>query len=175
LVVERGEQQRRRLAADARDGQQYAGQHTRPRGAISDAGNHDGTRRAEGDRRLPQLFRNEQQHVLGCAHDYRNDDQRQGQSAGIAGEMAERRDHDLVDEQAYYDRWRAQQDVVDEAHAGGEPVVASVFSEVGPGQNPERAAHENRERRYEQAAHDWVEQPAGGAGRRRHLGEDAER
>ena len=37
LVVERGEQQRRGLAADARDREQHAGDHAGLRGAVGDA------------------------------------------------------------------------------------------------------------------------------------------
>ena len=56
------------------------------------------------------------QHVLGGAHHDRDDDDGERHRAGPAGEVAHRRDHDLVDEQADDDRRRAQQDVVDEAH-----------------------------------------------------------
>ena len=77
LVVERGEQQRRGLAADAGDGQQDAGHDA---GAARRGRRHVAitwpARHAERGRRLAQLARHQAQHVLGGAHDDRNDDDR---------------------------------------------------------------------------------------------------
>ena len=56
-----------------------------------------------------------------------------------------------------------------------EPVVAAVFGHVGAGQDADRRADRDGEDRQDQAADDRIEQAAGGAGRRRHLGEDRER
>ena len=89
----------------------------------------------------------ERQHVLGGAHHHRDDDHRERHRAGPAGEMAHRRDHDLVDEQADDDRRRAQQDVVDEAHHRGQLVVAAVFGHVGAGQDADRRADQHRRAR----------------------------
>ena len=116
LVVERGEQQRRGLAADARDRQQDAGDDAGARRAIGDARDHQRARQAERGRRLAQRVGHQRQHVLGGAHHDRDHDDRERHRAGPAREVAHRRDHDLVDEQADDDRGRAQQDVVDEAH-----------------------------------------------------------
>ena len=92
-----------------------------------------------------------------------------------AGEMPHLRDHDLVDEQADDDRGRAQENVVDEADHHGELGVAAVLGHVGAGQHAERRAEQHREHGEDQAADDRVEQAAGAARRRRHLGEHRER
>ena len=93
------------------------------------------------------VFGHQQQHVLGGAHHDRDDDHGQRDRAGAAGEMAHRRDHHLVDEQADHDRRRAEQDVVDEAHDAGEPVVAAVLGHVGAGQDADRRADRDRRAR----------------------------
>ena len=89
--------------------------------------------------------------------------------------MPHRRDHHLIDEQADHDRRRAEQNIVDEPHYRAEPLIAAIFGEIGAGQNPDRGADQHRQRRQDQAADDRVEQPAVRTGRRRHLGEDAQR
>ena len=122
---------------------------------------------------LAQLIGHQQQHVLGGAHDDRDDDDGERDRAGDAGEVSHRPHHDLVDEQAHDDRGRAEQDVVDEADDGGQPAVAAVFGHVGAGQDADRRADRHTQARHDQAADDGVEQAAVGARRRRHLGEDA--
>ena len=84
--------------------------------AIGDAHDHLRARQAERGGRLAQRVGHQAQHVLGGAHHDRDHDHRQRHGAGPAREVAHRRHHDLVDEQADHDRGRAQQDVVDEAH-----------------------------------------------------------
>ena len=49
-----------------------------------------------------------------------HDDNGERQRAGDAGEMAHPHDDNLVHEQSDDDRWRAQQNIVDEAHEEGE-------------------------------------------------------
>ncbi len=92
-----------------------------------------------------------------------------------AGEMAERHDAELIDEQADDDRGRAQQNVVDEADHDRKPRVAAVFGEIGAGEDADRRGEREADRRDDQAADDRVEQAAHDAGRRRHLGEYVER
>ena len=53
--------------------------------------------------------------------------------------------------------------------------VAPILGHVGAGQHAERRAEQHREHGEDQAADDRVQQPAGAARRRRHLGEDRER
>ena len=89
--------------------------------------------------------------------------------------MAHLRDHHFIDEQANYNRGRAQQDVIDEADNCGQFVVAAIFSHVGAGQNAERRADQHRDDRHHQAAGDRIEQTAGRPRRRRHFGEDRKR
>ena len=72
LVVERGEQQRRGLAGDARDREQHAGDHAGARRAVGDATDHLPVRRAERDGGLAQAVGHQPQHVLGRAHDHRD-------------------------------------------------------------------------------------------------------
>ena len=172
LVVERGEQQRRGLAGDARDREQHAGQHALHRGAVGDHHDHLPLRRAERGRRLAQRARHQPQHVLGGAHDDRHHDDRQRHRAGPGREMAHRHDHHLVDEQADDDRRRAQQDVVDEAHDFAEPAARARIRR-------ERCRRGCRSACRSavaitviiDAAEDRVQQAAAAAGRRRHLRE----
>ena len=81
LVVERGEQQRRGLAADAGDREQHAGDHAGFGGAVAHLGDHERARHAERGRGLAQLVRHQDQHVLGGAHHDRDDDHRQRDGA----------------------------------------------------------------------------------------------
>ena len=90
LIVQRGEEQRRRLAADPRDGEQNAGDEPGAGGPVGDPFYDGRTRQAESARRFTQGSGNEQQHVLGRPHDDRNDDHRQRDGAGYAREMAHR-------------------------------------------------------------------------------------
>jgi hypothetical protein len=82
LIVQRGEQERRGLAADAGDGQQHAGDHAGARGAVADP--HDRQRARHADRRggFAQRVGNERQHVLGRAHHDRYDDHGERHAAG---------------------------------------------------------------------------------------------
>ena len=66
-------------------------------------------RQAKRARGLTQRIGNEAQHVLGGAHDDGHDDHCERKGAGVAGEMADARHHDLIDEQSDDDRWRAEQ------------------------------------------------------------------
>ena len=129
-------------------GQQDAGDHAGLGGAVGDLRMIiSAARQADRGRRLAQRVGHQQQHVLGGAHDHRNDDHGQRHRAGPAGEMAHRLDHDLVDEQADDDRRRAEQDVVDEAHDRGQRVVAAVLGHVGAGQDADRRADRDGKRR----------------------------
>ena len=85
--------------------------------------------------------------------------------------MTHRRHHDLVDEQTNDDRRRTQQNVVDEPHDRGQPVMAAVLGHIGSRQDADRGADENREHREDQAADDRIEQAAGGTRWRRHFRE----
>ena len=89
--------------------------------------------------------------------------------------MPHLRDHDLIDEKADDDGRRAQKNVVDEADHHGELGVTAILGHIGPGQHAERRAEQDGEHGEDQAADDRVQQPAGAAGRRRHLGEDRKR
>ena len=81
---QRGEQQRRGFAGDARGRQQHAGDQAGARRAIGDALDDERARQAERGRRLAQRVRHQQQHVLGGAHHDRNHDHRQRQAPAIA-------------------------------------------------------------------------------------------
>src|SRR5204862_1314155 len=55
-----------------------------------------------------------------------------------AGEMAHAHDDNLVHKQTDYDRGRAQENVVDEAHEEGELRIAAIFGHVGARQHAKR-------------------------------------
>ena len=90
LVVERGEEQRRGLAGDARDREQHAGDDAAAHRAQRHHQDHLPHRRAERHRRLAQAVRHQLQHVLGGAHHHRHGDQRERHRARPAGEVLDR-------------------------------------------------------------------------------------
>ena len=156
IVVERGEEQRRRLAGDARRRQQDAGDHAGPRRPPGDLHDHRRHRRAERRARFAQGARHEAQHVLGGAHDHRDRDDGERDAAGPAGIAAHRLHHERVDEEADQDGGRREQDVVDEADDFGELRALAVFGEIGAGQNADRRRDDDAEEGQDQAADDGI-------------------
>src|SRR5690348_4437429 len=72
------------------------------------------------------------------------------------GEVRHRQHHDHVHEQAQHDRWRRQQDVVQETNRGAEPGAVRVFGQEGAGHDPHRRADRKRDQVHDQAADDGV-------------------
>ena len=145
LIVQRGEQKRRGFAADARDGEQHAGDQAGSDGAIADPLDHQRTRHAERGAGLAQRVGNQVQHVFGRPNHDRNHQDRQRDRAGDGREMTHRRHDDLVNEKADHDRRGAEQDVVDEAD---DHRRASNSGRIRPGRCPPacRAACRRRRR-----------------------------
>src|SRR6185437_14276833 len=85
--------------------------------------------------------------------------------------MPEGHDEQRVDEQADDNGGRRQQDVVDEFGELGDPAAARIFRQVGPRQNPDRRRDDNGDGRHGDRAEDRIQEAAGGARRRRILGE----
>ena len=171
LVVERGEQQRRRLAGDARDREHDAGHHALHRRAVGDHHDHLPLRRAERRRRLAQRVRHQAQHVLGGAHDDRDDDDRQRHRPGPGREMAHVDDHHLIDEEPDDDRRRAQQDVVDKAHDFAKAAAPAYSARKVPARMPVGVPIKVAIRVITTLPKIAFSKPAGAAGRRRHLAE----
>ena len=155
LVVERREEKRRRLAGNPGDRQQDTGDDAGAGGAIADAHDHFPARRAERGCRFAQRVGDEGEHVLGGAHDHRNDQHGQRDAACPSREVAHPDDQDLVDEQADDDRGRREQDVVDEADDEGEPGIAAILGHVGTGENPDRACRSPRRKRSASGCRRW--------------------
>ena len=173
LVAERGEQQRRGFAGDARGRQQHAGDQAGARRPVGNPLDHQRARQAERGCRLAQRIGHQQQHVLGGADHDRDHDHRQRQRAGQRGEAAHRHHDRAIDEQADDDRRRAQQDVVDEADHRSQTIVPAVFGKIGSGEQPERRADADADHGHDDRAGYGVEQAAlGRSWRRRVLGED---
>ena len=173
LVGERGEQQRRGFAGNARGRQQHAGDEAGARGAVGDPLDDQRARQPQRACRLAQRIGHQQQHVFGGAQHDGNDDHGQRQRTGDGREVAHRHHHRAVDEQADDDRGRAQQNVVDEADHRGQAVVPAVFSEIGAGEQPERRADADADHGHDDRTDDRVQQAALGRSRRRRiLGED---
>jgi hypothetical protein len=63
-------------------------------------------------------------------------DEPERERARPAGEMPCRRNVYGVDEKSQDDRWRGEQDVVDEARRARDPAVLAVFGEIDPGEDP---------------------------------------
>ena len=82
LIVERGEQQRGRLAADPGNGQENAGDDAVAGCPIGDHGDHLPHGRAQGRRRLAQAIRHQIQHVFRRPDDHGDPDHRQHDDAG---------------------------------------------------------------------------------------------
>ena len=129
---------------------------------------HMRARQAERRRRLAQLFGTSVSMSSVVRTTTGIDEHRERHRAGTAREVAHRRHHDLVDEQADDDRGRAQQDVVDEPHDLRQPAVAAVLGQVGAGQDADRRADQRSPSNgHDQAADDRVQQAAAGTRRRR--------
>ena len=161
LVAERGEQQRRGLAADARQRQQDAGDDAGRGAAVQHLHDHLPLRHAERQRGLAHLRRHQAQHLVGGAHDHRQDDEGERDRAGERREVAAGLHHDEgVDEQAEHDRRRRQQDVVDEAHDETHLAGIAVFGQPGACCDAERRADQDRQAAHHGAAEERVEQAA---------------
>ncbi len=171
-IAERGEQQRRRLARHASDGQQHAGQQPVQRGAVADEDDGAPARRAQCDGGLAQADRDQPQHVLRRAHHDGDHQDGQRRPAGPAGKAAERRHQDLVDEQADEDGGRGEQNVGDEAHRVAQSRAAGIFGQIGPHHQPNRRADQRAKPRLYQAADDGVGQAACRAWRVGDVGKD---
>ena len=116
LVVERGEQQRRGLAGDARHREQHAGDDAGARGAQRDASGSPSTS-ARRARRRPRAAR--WAPAAACSRWCARPPGSRSAPARATPAQPEKcldvRHDDRVDEQADHDRRRRQQDVVDEA------------------------------------------------------------
>ena len=119
-VAKRGEEQRRGFAGDAGDGQQDAGEDAAERRGQDDLADDFVLAAAEGDGAIAIGLGHEAENVFRRARDDGHGEQGERDGAGNAGEAAEGRNGDLVDEQADQHGRGGQQDVVHEADDGGE-------------------------------------------------------
>ena len=171
LVVERGEQQGRGFAADARHRQQDAGDDAAAGGAIDHIAHHLPLWRAEAGGGFAQGVGHQIQHVLGGAQDHGDHQERQRDRSGPRREMAHANNHQLINEEADDDRRRAEEDVVDEANDGSQRAGLAVFREIRAGKNADRRTEHDAEKGHHQAAVHGIEQAAGISRRRRAFGE----
>ena len=119
-IVERGEEQRRGLARDARERDEDAGKNAGQRRRNDDAEHGAGSRCAERQRPFAKTGGNEAQQLFGRAHYDRDHEQAEGDAAGDRAESLHRKDDDAVGEDADDDRRHAVEHVGREADDRGE-------------------------------------------------------
>ena len=138
LVGERGKQQRRGFTSNTGNRQQDTGHDPGHRRFQRDRGDHLPLRCTQRISRFTQAVRHQFQHVLGGADNNRHLQQRQRNHARPAGEVLHLRHHNGVNKQTNHNRWRREQNVVNEANHFCQPGFTTIFSQINPRHNAQR-------------------------------------
>src|SRR5512140_1121783 len=175
LIAERGEQQRCRLAGDARDGDQRAGDDARARRTKHDRKRGAPARVAEGERGLAKRDGNDADHLLRGARDHGNHHRAERHTAGEGGEVAYGSDEELPCKYSHHDRRKPVQHIRQEAHTvrQSRPLLRG---QIEPGAHTDRQPEGARQPDEDERADDRIRESAAGLPHRlRHLREEVPR